>query len=71
LYYSIIDMNLNGGNGGITTAKNVFLKDSLWTGNINAVRHGNGRDWWLIAGKILSDTIYTWLVTTGFHHGAL
>lgn len=63
LYYSIIDMNLNGGAGGITTAKNVFLKDSLWTGNINAVRHGNGHDWWLIAGKNLSDTIYTWLVT--------
>jgi hypothetical protein len=63
LYYSIIDMNLNGGSGGITSIKNVLLKDSLWTGNINAVRHGNGRDWWLIAGKNLSDTIYTWLVT--------
>jgi hypothetical protein len=63
LYYSIIDMSLNGGAGAISNVKNVFLKDSLWTGNINAVRHGNGRDWWLITGKNLSDTIYTWLVT--------
>ncbi len=69
LYYSIIDMNLNGGSGGITSIKNVLLKDSLWTGNINAVRHGNGRDWWLMSGKNLSDTIYTWLVTKDSIYG--
>jgi len=62
LYYSIIDMSLNGGTGGITNTKDVLLKDSVWFGNINAVRHGNGRDWWLISGKHLSDTLYTWLV---------
>ena len=63
LYYSIIDTSLNGGAGAIGAVKNVLLKDSVWIGNINAVRHGNGRDWWLISGKNLSDTIYTWLVT--------
>lgn len=63
LYYSIIDTSLNGGAGAIGAVKNVLLKDSVWIGNINAVRHGNGRDWWLISGKNLSDTIYTWLIT--------
>lgn len=62
LYYSIIDMSLNSGAGAMTSSNNVLLKDSIWYGNINAVRHGNGRDWWVISGKHLSDTIYTWLV---------
>jgi len=62
LYFSIIDMSLNSGAGGVTIAKDILLNDSVWFGNINAVRHGNGRDWWLITGKHLSDTIYTWLV---------
>ncbi len=62
LYYSIIDRNLNGGMGDFTAVKNVPLRDSLWYGGISAVRHGNGRDWWIVSGKQFTTKVYTWLV---------
>ncbi len=62
LYYSIIDRNLNGGMGDFTAVKNVPLRDSLWYGGISAVKHGNGRDWWIVSGKQFTTKVYTWLV---------
>lgn len=62
--YSIINMNLNNGLGDIIqNEKNI----SLITGQIlsektGAVRHGNGRDWWIIAHD-LSDSFIEFLVT--------
>ncbi|MBA3283777.1 MAG: T9SS type A sorting domain-containing protein [Nitrosopumilus sp.] len=47
LYYSTIDMNLNGGLGAIVQ-KNAQLDTSNTVDGIAAVKHGNGRDWWLI-----------------------
>lgn len=47
LFYSIVDMSLNGGQGEVIQ-KNIQL-DSLMQGDcIEAIKHGNGRDWWLI-----------------------
>jgi hypothetical protein len=62
LYSSVIDLNLNNGLGIITPVKNIEIEDSLWVGYINAVRHGNGRDWWLVSGRNYSNVINTWLV---------
>lgn len=46
--YSVLDMNLNSGLGKMTVKEStVALGD--FTESINAVRHGNGRDWWVIA----------------------
>jgi|JRYD01.1.fsa_nt_gb hypothetical protein len=47
LYYSIIDMRLNNGLGAVTV-KNVQLQSFEQVDCLNAVKHGNGRDWWLI-----------------------
>ncbi len=47
LYYSIIDMNANGGLGAVTT-KNIQLLNLYALDAITVVKHGNGRDWWLI-----------------------
>ena len=47
LYYSIIDMNANGGLGQVLV-KNVQLSNLYAFDAIVAVKHGNGRDWWLI-----------------------
>lgn len=63
LFYSIIDLNLNGGLGAVTASKNILLADTAWAGVVNAVRHANGRDWWLISGRSFSSIIYTWLIT--------
>jgi hypothetical protein len=47
LVYSIIDMRLNGGLGAVTQ-KNIQLQSFQQVDCINAVKHGNGRDWWVI-----------------------
>ena len=45
--YSVVDMNLDGGLGGLTM-KNVSLIPDITMEKLTAVKHGNGRDWWLI-----------------------
>jgi len=51
LMYSIVDMSLNGGNGDVIDGmKNIPYAPSgnyLWE-KMTAVKHGNGKDWWLI-----------------------
>ncbi len=47
LYYSMVDMNLNGGMGEVIQ-KNIQINNFLQGDCISAIRHGNGRDWWLI-----------------------
>jgi Secretion system C-terminal sorting domain len=48
LNYAVIDMDANGGKGQVLQ-KNVMLSRAVmshhWT---SAVRHGNGKDWWLM-----------------------
>ncbi|MBK7886175.1 MAG: hypothetical protein IPJ86_02395 [Bacteroidetes bacterium] len=48
LYYSIVDLSFNGGLGKVVQ-KNVQLRNDTITDGITAVRHGNGRDWWVLA----------------------
>ena len=47
LYYSVIDMTLNGGLGKIVQ-KNVQLQTYQAWDAMAAIKHANGRDWWLI-----------------------
>ena len=46
LFYSVVDMSLNGGLGGVIQ-KNVQLQNFKCTDGLNAIKHGNGRDWWI------------------------
>ena len=64
-YYSIIDMTLDSGLGGVIQGqKNVVLiSDSLNVG-FTACKHANGRDWWVIILKGNSNLIYTVLLTS-------
>lgn len=63
LYYSIIDMTLDGGLGGVIQKNTILLHDSLVEGELTACKHANGRDWWLFAHKWECDTFYKFLVT--------
>lgn len=54
LYYSLIDMNANAGLGKVV-AKNVVLAEGDLPSPV-AIKHGNGRDWWLIVGNHVSKT---------------
>ena len=47
LYYSSIDLSLNAGIGAVTQ-KNIQLNNLRIIDCLAAVKHGNGRDWWLI-----------------------
>lgn len=64
LYLSVVDMTLDGGNGGVTALKNIhwYENDTLFPGKLSAIRHANGRDWWLLAKKNISSIFYKWLV---------
>ncbi len=70
-YYSLIDLSYNGGLGRVIQ-KNVQLQNFPVNDGLAAVKHGNGRDWWVIhkEGTIgqLSDEVYTYLISPdGIH----
>ncbi|GBL35095.1 hypothetical protein EMGBS15_06900, partial [Filimonas sp.] len=49
LTYSIVNLNENGGNGKVTSRLNYLIQgDTLSICQMSAVKHANGRDWWLI-----------------------
>jgi hypothetical protein len=49
LYYTEIDMNANNGNGKVTL-KNIVIKENFGESFSCpvAIKHANGRDWWLL-----------------------
>ena len=62
LSYSKIDLNLDSGLGGVMSKNNQLISDSL-TWGITAVKHANGRDWWILGMRDSSDIIYKILYT--------
>jgi len=60
LWYSRIDMNQNGGLGRVME-KNVVMLD-VPLNEFVFVKHGNGRDWWLLASRLNKNLHYTFLI---------
>lgn len=62
--YSLVNMYLDNGLGGIVNAeKNISLiLGQTLTEKVCAVKHGNGRDWWIV-GHDLSNNFFEYLVT--------
>lgn len=48
LYYSLIDMNENMGLGAVVEKNVEIFEANLDHGKISAVKHANGRDWWVL-----------------------
>ncbi|MBK8846939.1 MAG: hypothetical protein IPO27_10490 [Bacteroidetes bacterium] len=65
LRYSIINMNEDNGRGAmdLNNKTKPLIQDTLTKGFLTAVRHGNGRDWWLIAPRYFSNLYYKYLIT--------
>jgi hypothetical protein len=63
LYVSVVDMSQEGGLGAVVEKNTVLIQDQLNIGKITAVRHANGRDWWVLCHKINTDTFYRLLLT--------
>lgn len=63
LYYSIIDMSLNGGLGGVTSTKAVHLLSGTneW---LTGTRHANGTDFWVVTAKFDSTIFYSYKVSS-------
>lgn len=51
LKYTIVNMSLEDGLG-LVTSKNNIISDIPFTEKLQAVRHANGRDWWLLIETI-------------------
>lgn len=60
--YTEVDMSANGGLGKVTSKNRLLLRDTF-DDNIAAVRHGNGRDWWITTFKFGQDKVFLWLLT--------
>ncbi|MEI7802695.1 MAG: hypothetical protein WCI97_08635 [Bacteroidota bacterium] len=62
LHYCIVDMNLDSGNGDVAIKNQYIYNDSL-TEKMCAVKHGNGRDWWLYLHKPRENTFVRFLIS--------
>jgi WD40 repeat protein len=68
LFFSIIDLNSNNGKGNVIEKNKIMINDTLTYGKVCAVRHGNGRDWWVFVNEYGTNRFYTILLdTTGPH----
>ena len=63
LLHTVVDMSVNNGEGMTIYKNQVLINDSIDGDGIHAVRHANGRDWWVVVAKYLSNTYYTILFT--------
>ena len=65
VYYSIVDMTMDGGNGDVSVKNQVLIPESTdySTERITAARHCNGTDYWIIAHGWENDSFYVWQLT--------
>jgi hypothetical protein len=64
LFYSIINYKANNGTGIVISKNNQLLNFNSCDG-LTAIKHGNGRDWWVFYKKALvsNNQVYRFLIT--------
>ncbi len=64
LYYSLIDLKLNNGLGDVVTKeRNIPILTDTLDISISAVRHANGRDWWILVAEFPTSVIHKFLLS--------
>ena len=63
LYYTVVDMQLDGGRGAVVTKNNLVTDGDLEP--FTAVRHGNGRDWWIVTPEYATNIYRLFLLGPG------
>lgn len=63
LFYSIVDMNQNNGQGKVIVKNVECMSDTLARAEICAVKHANGKDWWVITPRRNSNRFYIFKFT--------
>lgn len=61
--YSIVDINLDGGLGGVTTDKNILIYTPS-DEKLSIVKHKNGVDFWVVTHGWNSNTFYSYLLSS-------
>lgn len=61
-YYAVVDMSLNNSLGKVILKNNMLLIDTI-TEKLTAIKHGNGRDWWILIHEYNSSKFYKYLLT--------
>ncbi len=57
LYYSVVNMSLNNGQGEVIV-KNQIILDKLQDSGFQAIKHLNNNDWWVIVKGLDSNVFY-------------
>lgn len=60
--YSVVDLSLDGGNGAVTSEKNVLIYAPS-NEKLTVVKHPNNIDYWLVTMGYPGNTFYTHLLT--------
>ncbi|MEO5569798.1 MAG: T9SS type A sorting domain-containing protein [Bacteroidia bacterium] len=73
MYFTIIDMSQNGGLGAIVQ-QNIQVDANVYGDCLTAVKHGNGRDWWVIGkwstfSTLQTNRFFVYLVTPDSVYG--
>ncbi|MDO8366822.1 MAG: PKD domain-containing protein [Saprospiraceae bacterium] len=64
LLHTSVDVTANGGLGAVVTKNVPIVFDTISPDGMHAVKHANGRDWWIIVAKWYSNSYYTILFAT-------
>lgn len=64
LIYHEVDMKENNGLGKVIKKDQVLMQNAVLSNSrMTAVKHGNGKDWWLVIPHLTEHTFYLFLVT--------
>jgi len=63
LLHTVVDMNANNGSGKALFKNQIVIQDTLHYDGFHAVRHANGRDWWIVAAKYKGNTYHSLLLS--------
>lgn len=63
ILYTEVDMNANNGKGEVSKKNQVLRGPVVREAVINAIRHGNGRDWWIIIPEEYVNVYNLYLLT--------
>ena len=62
IFYSVVDLSMNGGLGQVISKNNIALADTFSWG-LAACKHAHGRDWWVVAMSHYATGMHVFLLT--------
>lgn len=65
--YTLFGVSDDDKEGALLLKDSLILADTL-SGSITAIRHGNGRDWWILAPRFTGNQLNIWLLDPGGFH---